>query len=122
MAAPVNPGVPNPPQLPEDWKPPETEVWSLPPIMTDEPGTLADMAIRLRQGIIMEVRLNHEWMFQNVNDNEDDIIHFSLHGDPTGIWGELNPRAFVRATTPIYFLNRTHKDVLYMASFKQNPN
>jgi len=121
MAAPVNPGVPKPPQMLENWRPPETEQWSIPPVLTNESGgPMTDMAIRLRQGIVCKVQMNDEWLFQNVNDNEDDIIHFSLHGDPVGIWGELNPRAFVRCKSDVYFLNRTHKDVLFLASFKQN--
>ena len=120
MAAPVNP-VPNDPQMPPGWKPSAKEEWSIPPVLTDEKTSpMTDMAIRLRQGIVCEVRMNDEWLFQNVNDNNDDIILFSLHGDPEGIWGELNPRSFVRSKTTVYFLNRTHKDVLYLASFKQN--
>ena len=81
---------------------------------------MTDMAIRLRQGIVCKVHMNDEWLFQNVNDNEDDHIEFSLHGDPDGIWGKMNPRAFIRARSPIYFINRTHKDVLFLAAFKQN--
>jgi hypothetical protein len=121
MAAPVNEGVTKPFQMPDEFKLPQTEQWSVPPVLTGDPGgPMTDMAIRLRQGIVCEVRMNDEWLFQNVNDNNDDIIHFSLHGNPEGIWGELNPRSFVRAKCDIYFINRTHKDVLYLASFKQN--
>jgi len=120
MAAEVNPGVTKPFQMPDTFMLPKTEEWSVPPILTGDPGSMTDVAIRLRQGIVCEVRMNDEWLFQNVNDNNDDIIYFSLHGDPTGIWGELNPRSFVRAKSNIYFINRTNKDVLYLASFKQN--
>ena len=35
MAAPVNPGVPNPPQMLETWQPSAIEQWSVPPILTD---------------------------------------------------------------------------------------
>ncbi len=109
------------PQYPEEWQPPETEQWSIPPVITDDVTSLGgiDEAIRLRQGIIMEVQLDTEYLFQNVNDNEDDVIHFSLHGLRDGIWGVMNPRTFVRVKTTIYFLNRTHKDVLYLATFQQ---
>lgn len=111
----------NPDKFPPEYQPPETEVWSIPPVLTDELSSqFDDNAIRLRQGIVCEVRLNSEWLFQNVNMNEDDVIDFSLHGDPDGIWGKLNTHSFVRCNIPIYFLNRTHKDVLYLASFKQN--
>ncbi len=108
-------------KYPEDWQPPETELWSIPKIITDQNESgIPDESIRLRQGIVCEVRLNTEYLFQNVNLNEDDTIDFSLHGDPDGIWGILNTHAFVRANTTIYFINRTHKDVLYLATFKQN--
>lgn len=120
MPAPVNPGVTKPFQMPDSFQLPKTEEWSIPPILTGDPGSMQDNAIRLRQGIVCEVRLNTEWLFQNINDNEDDVVDFSLHGDPTGIWGKMNPRSFIRATTPVYFINRTDKDVLYLASFKQN--
>lgn len=110
----------DPEKFPPDWQPPEDEVWSVPPVLTDENYSVNDGAIRLRQGIVTEVRLDGEYLFQNVNENEDDIIDFSLHGNPDGIWGKLNTHAFVRVNTTIYFLNRTHKDVLYMATFKQN--
>ncbi len=123
---PATPNVPaNPPQMLPDWRPPETEEWSIPPILTDEydPTTQPkDLSIRLRQGIVCEVQISatQDWMFQNVNQNEDDIIDFSLHGDPNGIWGRLNPGSFVKVGGTIYFINRTHKDVLYLATFKQN--
>ena len=120
MAAPIN-TPPNPPQYDAAWMPPQKEQWTVPPVITDEKSvTMTDNAIRLRQGIVCEVFLNQEWLFQNVNDNEDDHIDFSLHGDPDGIWGKMNPRSFVRARSTVYFLNRTHKDVLYLATFKQN--
>ncbi len=117
------PQMPRAPQYEEDWQPPQKEVWTIPPIITDDQTSLGgiDEAIRLRQGIIMEVQLDTEYLFQNVNGNEDDYIDFSLHGLAGGIWGQLNPRSFVRARTTIYFVNRTHKDVLYLASFQQEP-
>jgi len=120
MAAPVN-AVPNPPQYDPAWMPPQTERWSNPPVITDEKSaTMTDNAIRLRQGIVCEVVLAAEWLFQNVNNNENEVVEFSLHGDPDGIWGKMNPRSFVRARTTVYFLNRQHQDVLYLATFKQN--
>lgn len=107
----------------EERRPPQTEEWSIPPILTDElSSTHPEESIRLRQGIVCEVILDSEYLFQNVNMNEDDLIDFSLHGDPEGIWGQLNTHSFVRANTTIYFINRTHKDVLYLATFKQNQN
>ncbi len=120
MAAPVN-AVPNPPQYDPAWMPPQTEKWSNPPVITDEKSaTMMDNAIRLRQGIVCEVVLDAEWLFQNINNNENEVVEFSLHGDPDGIWGKMNPRSFVRAATTVYFLNRQHQDVLYLATFKQN--
>ena len=120
MAAPIN-TPPNPPQYDPTWQPPKEELWSIPPIITDEKSSpLNDNAIRLRQGIVVEVKLDDEWLFQNINGNEDDVIDFSLHGDPDGIWGLMNPRSFVRARTTVYFVNRTHADVLFLATFKQN--
>ncbi len=122
MAAPIfEPNGPG--KYQEVWQPPETEQWSIPPVITDENSMtmmFTDNAIRLRQGIVCEVYLDQEWLFQNVNENEDDYIDFSLHGDPKGIWGKLNTHAFVRVRTNIYFINRTHKDVLFLATFKQN--
>ncbi len=107
-------------KYPEVWEPPETEQWSIPPVITDELSSpQPDDAIRLRQGIVCEVYLDTEYLFQNVNMNEDDYIDFSLHGDPDGIWGKLNTHALIRASGLVYFLNRTHKDVLYLASFMQ---
>ena len=119
MAAPQ---VPKPPQYPEDWQPPKSELWSIPPIITgDTTATLyKDEAIRLRQGIVCEVHLKKDFIFQNVNGNEDDIIDFSMHGDVNGIWGRLNPGTLIKARTTIYFINRTHEDVLLLAAFKQN--
>ena len=119
MAAPIN-TPPNPPQYDPAWMPPQKEQWSIPPVITDEKSATMDNAIRLRQGIVCEVVLDAEWLFQNVNNNENEVVEFSLHGDPDGIWGKMNPRSFVRAATTVYFLNRQHQDVLYLATFKQN--
>ncbi len=106
-------------QYPEDWQPPEEELWSIPPIITDTAPLIDDQAIRLRQGIVCEVKLDTEYLFQNINMNEDDLIDFSFHGDKDGVWGQLNTHAFVRVKKSIFFLNRTHKDVLYLATFQQ---
>lgn len=104
----------------EDWQPSKDEEWSIPPVITDQNDQIVpDEAIRLRQGIVCEVQLDSEYLFQNINLNEDDVIDFSLHGDPDGIWGLLNTHSLIRANTVIYFLNRTHKDVLHLATFKQ---
>ncbi len=109
------------PQYPDNWRPPKTELWSIPPVITDDQTSLGgvDEAIRLRQGIIMEVGLDTEYLFQNVNKNDDDEIDFSFHGLRDGIWGTFNPGTLIRARATIYFLNRTHKDVLYLATFQQ---
>ena len=101
---------------PPDWTPPKLEKWSVPPILTDDSNVLTDNAIRLRQGIICEVKLDSEFTFQNVNENEDDIVEFSYHGDKDGIWGKLNPHSLLKVRRSIFFLNRTHKDVLFLAT------
>lgn len=121
MAAIVN-TPPDPLQFDPAWKPPAGEQWSIPKVITDEVSGIDDNAIRLRQGIICEIKMDAEWLFQNVNMNEDDVIDFSFHGNPDGIWGQLNTHSFVRAKTNLFLLNRTHKDVLYLATFKQNDN
>ena len=121
MPAPVN-VVPRAPQYPPEWKPPEQELWSIPKVITDDnTNSQHDNSIRCRQGVVVEIVLDQEWLFQNINENEDDVIEFSLHGQANGIWGKLLPANFVRAKTTVFFLNRTNKDVLYLASFKQNP-
>ena len=107
------------PQYPPDWRPPEKEKWSIPPVITEEAAAIPDSAIRLRQGIICEVKLDSSVLFQNVNDNNDDIIEFSYHGDKDGIWSKLDAHMFVRTKATIFFLNRTHKDELYLAVIKQ---
>ena len=103
-------------QYPPNWQPPKHEKWSIPPVITDDAvGT--DNAIRLRQGIICEVKLDSIFRFQNINENEDDLIEFSYHGDKDGIWGKMVIGTTLVASRPLYFLNRTHKDVLYLSTF-----
>lgn len=107
----------------------DLDVWSIPPIISDP--TLPDvippvpnpatgtMRIPLRQGIICQVDMDREWLIQNVNTNEDDVIEFSLHGEVDGTWNKLNTHSLVKAGTTMFFLNRTDIDVLYMAIFPQ---
>jgi hypothetical protein len=104
--------------------------WSIPPVDTDpslpsntpiiphpDPTnpTLHSMRIPLRQGIPTIVNMATPWLFQNVNENEDDFIEFSFHGEVDGTWNKMNIGNFVKVNRPIYFLNRTDKEVLYMA-------
>ena len=121
MAAPIN-TPPNPPQYNEAWMPPEKELWSIPPVITDEmaAGPAADNSIRLRQGIVCQIDLDSDWLFQNINLNENEVIEFSLHGVPDGIWGRMHAGTLIRANGTIFFLNRTRNDVLHLATFKQN--
>ncbi len=101
----------------ETWQPPKREAWSIPPVIVTENIGADNTSIRLRQGIVCEVKIDKEWLFQNVNLNEDDHIDFSLHGDPEGIWGKLNTHSLLKVDSNIYFLNRTNIDVLFLAAF-----
>ncbi len=101
-----------------DWQPAETEQWSIPVAMDNSLSVSHyDNAIRVRQGIVCEVRLTGEWLFQNINNNENEVVEFSFHGQFDGIWGKLNPGNLIRVGKTIYFLNRTKHDTLYLASF-----
>ncbi len=115
--APIDPTVPG--QISPDWRPPKTELWTRPKVFNSIPGVITpdpEMSIRLRQGIIAELKIDRSkpYMFQNVNENEDDIIEFSFHGDPYGTWNKLMPGNMVSTNRSMFFLNRTNKDVLYM--------
>jgi hypothetical protein len=106
------------------------EEYSIPPIISDgnlptldpitDPNPLGDgKRIPLRKGIVCEVLIESGWMIQNVEDNEDMIIEYSLHGDENGTWNVVNAGSAIMTKVPMYFLNRTNKDVIYLAIFKQ---
>ena len=114
-------------QLPSEWKPPEKEKWSIPQVITDTYTGLItpdkDEALRVRQGVILEVVIAgvnpaggaSAYYIQNINENEDDIIEWSFHGEPDGIWSKLMPSNLILTNRSMFFLNRTNKDVLYLA-------
>ncbi len=104
-------------KYPELWMPPKRELWSISPIITDEGVGNDSISIRLRQGIVCKIEVDTETLIQNVNENEDDYIDFSFHGDPEGIWGKLNTHSLLRVDGNIFLLNRTQFDVLYVAAF-----
>ena len=115
--APINPTVPN--QIDQGYKPPDYEKISSKPQVWDTTTYSIpdkDFAVRLRQGIVCEITINgYPYMLQNINDNEDDVLEFSFHGNPDGIWNRLEPANLVQVNRTIWFLNRTNKDVLYLA-------
>ncbi len=106
-----------------------SEPWSIPPVLTDTslvgvntplPGPLTGTyRIPLRQGIVCEVMMSRGWLIQNVEENEDLKIEYSLHGEVDGTWNKMNAGSGVRVGTSMYFLNRTTKDVIYLAIFPQ---
>ena len=114
-------------QLPPEYKPPEKELWSIPQVITDTYTGLIipdkDEALRVRQGVVLEVAIAgvspaggaSAYYIQNINENEDDIIEWSFHGVPDGIWSKLMPANLILTNRSIFFLNRTNKDVLYLA-------
>jgi hypothetical protein len=117
--APIDPTVPG--QFPDTYRPPAIEPNTIPTVEDTVPGTVTpdrDMSIRLRRGIVAEVKVDGDkpYMIQNVNENEDDLIEFSFHGDPKGIWNKLYPGGSVIVNRTIFFLNRTSKDTLYLAA------
>ncbi len=111
------------------------EPFSIPPITSDPslPGVSPDMLphpsnpnalmqtmrVPLRKGIICQVNMDRPWLLQNVNENEDDKIEFSIHGEVDGTWNRMHIGTSVKAAASMFFLNRTDKDVLYMAIFPQ---
>lgn len=107
----------------------QLEKWSIPPIISD-PNLPAEatplpspvdgtMRVPLRRGIVCEVNMDRAWLFQNVGLNEDAEIEYSFHGEIDGTWNVMNSHSLVKAGAPMYFLNRTRKDVIYMAAFPQ---
>lgn len=107
----------------------KNQQYSIPPILTDTamvgvPTTLpgpdtGTYRIPLRKGIVCEVYMNRGWLIQNVEDNEDLKIEYSLHGEEDGTWNVMNAGSGIKVGAPLYFLNRTNKDVIYMAIFPQ---
>lgn len=104
-------------------------VWSIPPIISDaingeleppvpNPAT-GTMRIPLRQGIICRIDMNTNWLFQNLAENEDDFLEFSYHGNKEGTWNVMNSGTLVKSGHPMYFLNRTDEEVIYMALYPQ---
>lgn len=100
--------------------------WSIPPVTSDGslpdnisilpgPSTTNEIRIPLRKGIVCRVEMNRPWLIQNVNQNEDDVIEFSFHGDKDGTWNILNAHCAVKARTKMFFLNRTNIDTMYLA-------
>lgn len=104
--------------------------WSIPPIISNPllpdnvsvipgPETDGSMRVPLRKGIVCCVEMDRPWLLQNINQNEDDHIEFSLHGEVDGTWNKLNVSSSLKTKVPMFFLNRTDKDVIYMAIFPQ---
>lgn len=103
--------------------------YSIPPILTDTaltgvqtplPGpATGTYRVPLRKGIVCEVVMNRGWLLQNVEDNEDLKIEYSLHGEVDGTWNVMNAGSGIRVGTSLYFLNRTNRDVIYLAIFPQ---
>lgn len=104
--------------------------WTIPPIISDpslpdninilpSPETDGSIRVPLRKGIVCCVEMDRAWLLQNINQNEDDFIEFSLHGEVGGTWNKLNVSSSLKAQTSMFFLNRTDKDVIYMAIFPQ---
>ncbi len=83
--------------------------WSIPPVLSENPASKLDQGFVLTQGVVYEIRATGTYMFQNVSQNEDDQIEFSLHGEPEGFWNLLPVGAFLKASDTFYLLNRTHK-------------
>lgn len=94
--------------------------WSVPPVCHDivDDTTVTpfsrvegDQSVILTQGIVYEINIknNRKTLIQNISENEDDILEFSKHGDPCGVWSKLLPGAMIRTKTNIFLLNRTHK-------------
>ena len=90
-----------------DWK--KSKLWSIPPVLSEDPPGSAEQSFILTQGIVYTIINQGTSLFQNISENEDDIIDFSLHGDPKGTWNQLFPGSFLKATGNLYMLNRTHK-------------
>ena len=90
-----------------DWEKPK--LWSVPPVLSEDPPAMSEQSFILTQGIVYQILNQGTTLFQNVSDNEDDWIEFSLHGDPHGTWNQIFPGSFIKATGNLFLLNRNHK-------------
>jgi len=83
--------------------------WSVPPVLSLDPADSEDQGFILTQGIVYQIINSKINMFQNISENEDDYIEFSLHGDRDGFWSILNTHSFLRIKGDFFLLNRSHK-------------
>ncbi len=114
-------------QVPQSLK---DKVWSIPPhdVATQAvAGTVIvsivagsnDQSILLTQAIVYEVTINVDCFMQNTSENEDDVIEWSRHGDPDGLWMRLGSSNLLEIGigSVIYLYNRTHKQNSVMSVF-----
>ena len=89
--------------------------WSSPPVSNYSAPFDDDESLSLEMGVVYKLQMLNNYLIQNISENEDDKIEFSMHGDANGTWGRLNSGGMLRATGDLFLLNRTHMENLRVA-------
>lgn len=89
--------------------------WTVPQISNASPAFDTDESLSLEMGVVYHLQMMSNYLIQNISENEDDRIEFSMHGDADGTWGLLNTGGMLKATGDLFLLNRTHMENLRVA-------
>jgi len=89
--------------------------WSIPPVLSTDPAAIPDQSFTMTQGIVYEIKNEHNALLQNVSENEDDVVEFSYHGDKDGVWQLLNTHTLLKIYGGVFLLNRSHKQNIPIA-------
>jgi hypothetical protein len=90
-----------------DWK--KDKLWTMPPVLTDDPPQSMDDSFLLTQGIVYNIKNAGVILVQNISENQDDYLEYSVHGNPHGTWNRIYPGSYIKAIGDFSMLNRTHK-------------
>ncbi len=89
--------------------------WTIPPISNSSPKLADDNSQSLEMGVIYHIKALAPYFVQNICENEDDKVEFSLHGDADGTWGKLGIGNMVKGGEDLFLLNRTNYENMRVA-------
>ncbi len=89
--------------------------WTVPPISNYSPKMKDDNSTSLEVGVIYHIKANGPYYVQNICENEDDKVEFSIHGDADGTWGKLGIGNMVIGGDDLFLLNRTNYENMRVA-------